>query len=105
MAPIRICTPHRITTTRKYLMVARCEGVGFAPRNGSRAGKGPCTTSFSRAEFHHTSPPMPAISEITLIMLHRIAPDVGLFATSGSCGQLFVYDTSDPGRSVVVAQA
>src|SRR3974390_2167874 len=103
MAPMRICTPHRITTTTKYLIVARCEGVGFAPRNGSRAGKGPCTASFSRAAFHHTRPPMPAISEMTLIMLHRIAPDVGLLATRGSCGQLLVYVTSEPGRSVVVA--
>src|SRR3954451_8310491 len=98
MAPIRICTPQSTTTTRKYLMVARCEGVGVAPRNGSRAGNGPWMPGFSREEFHHTSAPTPAISATTLIMLHRIAPGVALLATSGSCGQLLVYVTLEPGR-------
>src|SRR6185437_3737271 len=105
MTPIRICTPHRITTTRKYLIVARCDGVGVAPRNGSFAGYAPPMSSFSRDAFHHTSAPTPAISPTMLMMLHSTAPEVGLFPTSGSWGQLLVYETSNPGRFVLVAHA
>ena len=35
-------------------------------------------------------PPIPASRPTKLRMLHKTAPGVGLFATSGSCGQLLV---------------
>lgn len=47
---------------------------------------------------------MPASRPTKLRMLHRTAPGVGAFATSDSCGQLLVYVTSLPGRSVWAAQ-
>ena len=48
---------------------------------------------------------MPARSRITLAIDHRTFAAVGRLSISGSCGQLFVYVTTAPGRFVADAQA
>ena len=88
--PIRICTPHSRITTKKYFSVARWLGVGCIARNGSFSRYGPRTRTFSCEADHQTMPPMPASKPTMLRMLQSTAPGVGKFATSASCGQLFV---------------
>ena len=48
---------------------------------------------------------MPAIMKITLNTVHRNVLEVGTLPTSGSEGQLLVYEVVLPGRSVTLAQA
>jgi hypothetical protein len=49
--------------------------------------------------------PAPASSNVTDSTVHSTLAAVGTLPTSGSCGQLFVYEKRSPGRSVTQAQA
>src|SRR4051812_24181566 len=100
-----ICATHSAATTKKYLIVASCEGVGFNPSNGSFFGNSECSGTFFCAPKYHTIPPTPASNTTKLITLQTIADPVGRLPTSSSCGQFCVYVTVWPGRSVDEAQA
>src|SRR3569832_221405 len=92
-------------TTQKYLTVASCDFVGFAPSIGSVGGSASTGSSCFRASCQNPSAPMPASSIRMLTPVHTIESDVGRFAISGSCGQLLVYVIVAPGRSVPAAHA
>src|SRR5947208_9468537 len=91
------------TTTKKYLRVAFIDGVATALISGSDAGVAGGAVS-ACAPWNHTIPAMPAISSTIEAIDHIALPAVSVLPTSGSCGQLLVYERPDsPGRSVAAA--
>ncbi len=105
MAPTPICTSSSPITTKKYLRVARIEGVAAAFTSGSRSGTFGSGAS-ACAVWYHTMPAMPAISRMMLAIVQSEAVPVSSLPTIGSCGQLLVYDRPlSPGRSVVADHA
>lgn len=84
------CTQKSATTTATYLPTARIDGVSATMRKGSASGGVTGGSAFARNACHHTSAPTPASSSTTLTIDHSTFAAVGWFATSGSCGQLFV---------------
>jgi len=79
------------TTTQKYFSVARMEGVGCSPSNGSFSGRSwGCSSLPFSAALYHASAPMPASSNTKLTTDHRTLEPVGVLATSGSGGQFWV---------------
>src|SRR5512132_3764204 len=91
-------------TTAAYFHTARIDGVREISRSGSDAAGTGGASVFSRKALYQTSAPTPAMSRTMLIIDQRRFADVGRFPTRSSCGQLFVYVTASPGRSVVQAQ-
>src|SRR5262245_29813513 len=92
-------------TTKKYLRVAFMDGVATAFSSGSRAGVLGSGAS-ACAVWYHAMPAIPARSRMMLAIDHMAADVVSRLPTSGSCGQLLVYDSPvSPGRSVVADQA
>ncbi len=90
-------------TAKKYLRVAFIDGVATTLRNGS-AGSGLASSSCLPLPCSHSIAAMPASSRMMLTIDHMAASLVMVLPTSGSCGQLLVYDTSvSPGRSVAAA--
>src|SRR5689334_18607843 len=87
-----------------YLPTARIDGVSCTPENGSDAGASTCGSSCFRNARHHTIAPIPASNRITLAIDHSTFAAVGRLSISGSCGQLLVYVTAEPGRFVAAAQ-
>lgn len=100
-----ICSSSRPITAKKYLRVAFIEGVACAPSSGSAWG-GAASSSCLPAPCSHSMAAMPASSRMTDTIDHIAAEVVMVLPTSGSCGQLLVYDRpGSPGRSVAAAQA
>jgi len=92
-------------TTKKYFAVARMEAVGANCASGSRCG-GAGVGASGCAMCHQIIAAMPAISRIMLTTVHIALPLVRVLPTSGSCGQLLVYESPcSPGRSVAADQA
>src|SRR5512141_2341187 len=105
MAPIPICTRMSPITTKKYLRVAFIEGVAIALIRGSLAGALGSSSS-ACAVWYHTMPAMPAMSRMIDAIDHSALLEVISLPTSGSCGQLLVYDVPvSPGRSVAADHA
>src|SRR5690349_5970746 len=99
-----ICASRRPITTKKYLRVAFIDGVATALNSGSAPGAGGSEGSV-RAVLYPIIAAMPAISRMIEAIDHNALPVVNTFPTSGSCGQLLVYDKPvSPGRSVAAAQ-
>src|SRR4051812_35746064 len=99
------CARMRPTTTKKYLRVARIDGVATALTSGSLRGTAGSGSSACH-EWNHTMPAMPASSRMMLAIVHIEAVPVSVLPTSGSCGQLLVYERcSSPGRLVVADHA
>src|SRR3954469_20965029 len=103
MAPSPTCTTQSAATTKKYLIVARCEGVGFSPSSGSVSGSGSVTGKCSFDAKYQTMPPIPASNNTKLMTLQTTESPVGRFPTSSSCGQFCVKLTFLPGRLVEAA--
>src|SRR5215813_12242027 len=105
MAPMAICTRIRAMTTKKYFAVARMDAVGASWASGSRfggVGAGPSGCAL----YHQIIAAMPEISRMMLTTVHMALPSVRTFPTSGSCGQLLVYESPcSPGLSVAADQA
>ena len=98
-----ICTSIRPITAKKYLRVAFIEGVATTLRNGS-AGSGAASSSCLLLPCSHSMAAIPPSSSTMLTIDHMAAPPVMVLPTSGSCGQLLVYEMSvSPGRSAAAA--
>src|SRR5262245_17014018 len=92
-------------TTKKYLRVAFIDGVATTSISGSCAGAFGSGIS-ACAVWYQAMPAIPASSRMMLAIDHIAAVVVSSLPTSGSCGQLLVYDSPvSPGRSVVADQA
>src|SRR5512146_2889784 len=104
MVPMPICSSISAMTAKKYLRVAFIDGVALAPSSGSAAGTLASPSSVS-ALCSHSIAAMPASSNTMLTIDHMAAEVDIVLPTSGSCGQLLVYESSvSPGRSVAAAQ-
>src|SRR6185436_6857562 len=100
-----ICSSIRPITTKKYLRVAFIEGVALAPSSGSALGTS-AGSSCASPLCSQSIAAMPASSRMMLAIDHIAAEVVIVLPTSGSWGQLLVYERPvSPGRSVVAAQA
>ena len=88
--PTMICTRISSDTTQKYLMVARCDGVGTHLPERVRRGQLAVVSSCFCEAYHQTMPQIPASSMMMLTPVHITLSPVGLLPTSGSCGQLLV---------------
>src|SRR6476661_1119674 len=105
MAPMPICSSSRPATAKKYLRVAFIDGVAATPSSGSAWG-GTASGSCLPAPCSHSMAAMPASSRMMLAIDHMAAEVVMVLPTSGSGGQLLVYERPlSPGRSVTVDQA
>src|SRR5437762_6373351 len=90
-------------TEKKYLRIAFIDGVATAPSKGSAFG-GSASSSCARPPWNHSIAAIPASSRMMLTIDHIAALPVIVLPTSGSCGQLLVYERSvSPGRSVAAA--
>jgi len=92
-------------TAKKYLRVAFIDGVALAPSSGSVFGTA-AWSSCASPLCSQSIAAMPASSSTMLTIDHIAAEVLIVLPTSGSCGQLLVYERPvSPGRSVVAAQA
>src|SRR5688572_29585264 len=99
MPPRPTCTTISAATTQKYFSVARIDGVSLSERSGLLLGTSWCSSGRPRSTaMNHASTPIPASSSTTLTIDHITTGDDGVLPISGSCGQLLLYVTSDPGR-------
>jgi hypothetical protein len=104
---VRICTRKSAAVSQKNFITARCEGVATAASSGSVAGAWACTSSSPRRRTacHVAIAPSPASSIRMLTPVHTTVSPDGRLPTSGSCGQLFVYETVSSGRWATAAHA
>src|SRR5688572_3609173 len=103
MTPMPICSSIKPMTTKKYLRVAFIEGVALAPSSGSALGTCAGSSCGSRP-CSHSIAAMPANSSTMLTIDHTAADGDRVLPTSGSCGQLLVYERPvSPGRLVAAA--
>src|SRR5579871_1593248 len=105
MPPIATCVRMSAITTKKYLRVALIDGVATALSKGSFAAA--CGSGGSLcAAWYQIIAAMAAINRMIDAMLHMAAEVVIALPTSGSYGQLLVYERPvSPGRSVQVDHA
>src|SRR2546423_5204186 len=90
-------------TTKKYLRVARIDGVATAPSSGS-FGSGWAACSWPVLPCTHSIAAIAASSRMMLTIDQIAAESDIVLPTIGSCGQLLVYERFvSPGRSVTAA--
>src|SRR4051812_49251010 len=98
-----ICSSIRPMTAKKYLRVAFIDGVATTFTNGSLAS-GFVAGSWPVLPCTHSIAAMPPSNRTMLTIDQTAAESVIVLPTSGSCGQLLVYETpASFGRSVVAA--